>query len=169
MSAHPSTQPGSTAMKFLLPAVAATAAVVAPTIAAARPVTIETTLKPYGGSGAYAAIWVADATGKYKGTLWMAGDRAKYWRHLADWQRASGGRATEVDGITGASIGSGKTLKITVDLADALIDAGYVVHVDTSVENGRDVSADALAPLASDQAGRAVAGKGYVKTLKVSF
>jgi hypothetical protein len=158
-----------TAVKILLPAVAATAAFVAPTIASARPVTIETSMKAYGGPGAYAAIWVADAAGKYKGTLWLAGDAAKYWRHLADWQRASGGRASEVDGITGASVGSGKTLKITVDLADALIDAGYVVHVDTAVEDGRDVSADALAPLAADQSGKPVAGKGYVKTLKVSF
>ena len=156
-------------MKILLPAVAVTAAFVAPTIAAARPVTVETTMKAYGGSGAYAAIWVSDAAGKYKGTLWMAGDRAKYWRHLADWQRASGGRAAEVDGITGASIGSGRTLKITVDLADALIDAGYVVHVDTAVEDGRDVSADALFPLAAAQSGKPVTGKGYVKTLKVTF
>ncbi len=156
-------------MKFVLPVVAATAAFVVPTVASARQVTIETTMKAYGGNGAYAAIWVADASGKYKGTLWMAGDRAKYWRHLTDWQRASGGRASEVDGITGASIGSGRTLKITVDIADALIDAGYVVHVDTSVEDGRDVSADALAPLATAQTGKPVAGKGYVKSLKVSF
>ncbi|MCE1235761.1 MAG: DUF2271 domain-containing protein [Hyphomicrobiales bacterium] len=156
-------------MKFVLPVAAATAAFVAPTMASARQVTIETTMKAHGGNGAYAVIWVADAAGKYKGTLWMAGDRAKYWRHLADWQRASGGRSTEVDGITGASIGSGRTLKITVDLADALIDAGYVVHVDTSVEDGRDVSADALAPLSAGQSGKPVAGKGYVKSLKVTF
>lgn len=156
-------------MKFVLPVAAATAAFVAPTMAAARQVTIETTMKAYGGPGAYAAIWVADAAGRYQGTLWMAGDRAKYWRHLADWQRASGGRAAEVDGITGASVGSGRTLKITVDLADALIDAGYVVHVDTSVEDGRDVSADAQAPLAAAQSGKPVKGRGYVETLKVSF
>jgi len=155
-------------MKILLPAVAG-AVLALPTAAAARPVTIATTMKAYGGPGAYAAIWVADAAGKYKGTLWMAGNSAKYWRHLADWQRASGGRASEVDGITGASVGSGKTLKITVDIADALIDAGYVVHVDTSVEDGRDVSADAVAPLATDQSGKSVAGKGYVKTLAVNF
>ena len=156
-------------MRYVLPAVAATAALLTPAVASARPLTIETAMKAHGGSGAYAVIWVADAAGKYKGTLWMAGDRAKYWRHLADWQRASGGRAAEVDGITGASVGSGKTLKISVDIADALIDAGYVVHVDTSVENGRDVSADAVVPLAADQSGKPVAGKGYVKTLKVTF
>lgn len=159
-------------MKIALPALAAataTAAFVAPTLAAAKPVTFETTLKAYGGNGAYAVLWVSDAAGRYKGTLWMAGGQAKYWRHLADWQRASGGRAAEVDGITGASVGSGRTLKITVDLADAMIDAGYVVHVDTAVEDGRDVPSDVTVPLSAEQNGKAVAGKGYVKTLKVSF
>ena len=157
-------------MKIALSALAAaTAALVAPTMAQAKQVTFETTLKPYGGNGAYAVIWVADAAGKYKGTLWMAGDRAKYWRHLSDWQRASGGRASEVDGITGASIGSGKTLKITLDLADALIDAGYTVHVDTSVENDRDFPSEVVAPLTAAQNGKPVNGKGYVKTFKVSF
>ena len=156
-------------MKLALPLVAASAALVAPAVAFAKPVTLTTTMKAYGGSGAYAAIWVSDAAGRYKGTLWMAGDRAKYWRHLSDWQRASGGRASEVDGITGASIGSGRTLKITVDIADALIDAGYVVHVDTSVENGSDVSADVVVPLATPQSGKPVAGKGHVKSLTVSF
>ncbi|WP_333825772.1 DUF2271 domain-containing protein [Pinisolibacter sp.] len=156
-------------MKLATSALAATAAFVVPTMAEAKQITFETTLKAYGGNGAYAVIWISDAAGKYKGTLWMAGDRAKYWRHLSDWQRASGGRATEVDGITGASIGSGRTLKITLDLADALIDAGYVVHVDTSVENGRDFPSEVVAPLSSDQNGKPVAGKGYVKTFKVSF
>mgnify|MGYP001565112454 CR=1 FL=1 len=159
-------------MKFSLPLLAATAAataLVAPTMAFAKQVTFATTMKSWGGNGAYAVIWVTDAAGAYKGTLWMSGDRAKYWRHLSDWQKASGGRATEVDGITGASVGSGKTLKITVDVADALIDAGYVVHVDTAVEDGRDYPSDVVAPLATAASGKPVAGKGYVKTLTVSF
>lgn len=159
-------------MKLALPTLAATAATVAfalPSAAAAKPVTLETTLKAYGGPGAYVVLWVADATGKYKGTLWMAGDVPKYWRHLSDWQRASGGRAAEVDGITGASIGSGKTLKITVDVADALLDAGYTVHIDTSVEDGRDNPSEIVAPLAAAQVGKPLAGKGYVKSFKVTF
>lgn len=156
-------------MKIALPVLAATAAFAVPTMAAAKQVTFETTLKSTGGNPAYAVLWVTDAAGAYKGTLWMAGDRVKYWRHLSDWHRATGGRAKDVDGITGASIGSGKTLKITVDIADALIDAGYVVHVDTAVEDGREYPSDVVAPLSAAQSGKPVAGKGYVKTLKVSF
>lgn len=156
-------------MKFVLPAVAATAALVAPALAEARPVTFQTTLKSYGGNSAYVVLYVTDAAGAYKGTVWMAGGKAKYHRHLSDWQRASGGRATEIDGITGASIGSGKTLKITLDLADAMIGAGYQVHVDTAVEDGLDNPSEVVVPLDAAASGKPFAGKGYVKSLTVTF
>lgn len=154
-------------MKMLLPAIATAATVAAPMVAHARPVTIETKLKSYGGDGAYVVLYVTDKAGAYKGTLWMAGGKSRYYRHLADWSQASGGSARAVDGITGASVGAGRTLTITVDLADALIDAGYEVHVDTAVENMRDNPTDAVAPLATTAAGKPVRGRGYVDTLTI--
>jgi hypothetical protein len=156
-------------MKFVLPALVATAAFIAPTFAQARQVTLETTLKAYGGNGAYVALYLLDANGKYKGTLWMAGDKTKFYRHLSDWSRASGGRLAEVDGITGASVGSGKTLKITVDIADALINAGYKLHVDTSVEDGNDNPSEVVVPLDASASGKPSAGDGYVKSFKATF
>jgi hypothetical protein len=156
-------------MKLVVPLVAAAGALLAPITAQARQVTFETTLKNYGGNGAFIVLYVTDAAGKYKGTLWMSGAQVKYYRHLADWQRLSGGRVSEIDGITGASIGSGKTLKISLDLADAMIDAGYVVHVDTAVEDGRDNPSEIVTPLATASSGVTVAGKGYVKTFKTTF
>ena len=156
-------------MKLVLPAVAATAALITPVLAEARQVTFETTLKAYGGNGAYVVLYVTDAAGAYKGTLWMAGGKAKYYRHLSDWQRASGGQPAEIDGITGASIGSGKTLKISLDLADAMIDAGYKVHVDTAVEDGMDNPSEVVAPLDTAASGKPVPGKGYVKSFSITF
>ncbi len=156
-------------MKRALPALAATAVFVVPTLAQARNVTLETTLKPYGGNGAYVALYLTDAAGKYKGTLWMAGEKSKYYRHLSDWARASGARPAEIDGITGASVGSGKTLKISVDIADALIDAGYKIHVDTSVEDGMDNPSEVVAPLDAASSGKVLNGEGYVKAFKVTF
>lgn len=156
-------------MKLALPALAVTAAFAIPTLAQARQVTLETTLKSYGGEGAYVVLYILDAAGKYKGTLWMAGDKAKYHRHLSDWARTSGGKPAEIDGITGASVGSGKTLKISVDVADALINAGYTIHVDTSVEKGMDNPSEVVAPLDAASSGKAVAGDGYVKSFKATF
>jgi hypothetical protein len=152
-----------------LTTLAVAATVVVPTVVEAKTVTFETTLKSYGGRGAYVALYVTDAAGKYAGTLWMAGTKARYYRSLADWARLSGGKTSEVDGITGASVGSGKTLKISVDLADALIDAGYKVHVDTAVEDGMENASEIVVPIATTAAGQAVAGKGYVKSFTVTF
>ncbi len=152
-------------MKKILAALALTTALTLPGVALARPVTLTTTLKSYGGDGAYLAIYVTDAKGAYAGTLWMAGGKAKYYEHLADWYRATGGNAAEINGITGASVGAGRTLEITLDLADALFDAGYTLHVDAAVEDMRDSPNDVSVPLTSANAGQAVQGRRYVASL----
>lgn len=139
------------------------------TPALARDVTITAAMKSYGGEGAYLALYLTDAQGVYQGTLWVSGHKAKYWRHLSDWYRATGGAPVGVDAITGASVGSGRTLSVTVDLADALIDAGYQIRVDSSVEDGADRPADAVAPLTTAGNGQPVSGKGYVRSLQYDF
>lgn len=51
-----------------------------------------------------------------------------------------------------------------MDLADALIDAGYRVRVDIAVEDQRENRADVVAPLSG--AGAPLAGRGYVETFR---
>jgi hypothetical protein len=153
--------------------IAATLAVIAalgfPALAEAREITFTTKLKPYGGSGAYVALYVTDGNGQYLGTLWMAGGQAKYYRHLSDWKRATRGDLREIDGITGASVGSGKTLTFKLDLADALIDAGYQIRIDAAVEDMGDSPAEIVVPLNSNAVGQAVDGRGYVESFSYSM
>lgn len=149
-------------MRSILAALALTTALTLPGIAMARPVTLTTTLKTYGGDGAYLAIYVTDAKGAYAGTLWMAGGKSKYYEHLSDWYRATRGNTAEINGITGASVGAGRTLEITLDLADALFDAGYTVHVDAAVEDMRDSPNEVAVPLTAAGAGQTVQGRRYV-------
>lgn len=134
-----------------------------PGVLQARPVTLTTQLKNYSGDGAYLAIYVTDAAGKYQKTLWVAGKKTKYYKNLRDWARGSGMRASEFDGVSGASVGSGKTLKVTVELADALIDAGYEIRIDTAVEDERDNPGELRVPLTSANKTKPTAGRGYVK------
>lgn len=155
-------------MKPMWPFVVAASALAAPSIGSARQVALETQLKDYGGGGAYVAIYVTDAKGAYQSTLWLAGPKAKYWRHLRDWHRASGGKA-KVDGISGASVGAGRTLRVTVDLADALLDAGFQIHIDTAVEDMKDNPSEVVIPLTTAGAGKASAGKGYVKSFRYTL
>lgn len=135
-----------------------------PGLAQARPVTLTTQLKNYSGDGAYLAIYVTDAQGKYQKTLWVSGKKAKYYKHLRDWARGSGLKSSEFDGVSGASVGSGRSLKVTADLADALIDAGYEIRIDSAVEDGRDNAADVRVPLTKAGAGKLTAGRGYVQS-----
>ena len=123
-----------------------------------------TTLKDYGGNSAYLAIYVTDKTGAYAGSLWMAGSRSRYFEHLADWYQATGGDTAQINGITGASVGSGRTLEVTLDLQDALFDAGYTLHIDAAAENMRDSPNDVVVPLTSAGAGKAVKGRRYISS-----
>ncbi|KVD86663.1 Tat pathway signal protein [Burkholderia sp. ABCPW 14] len=155
-------------MKHALPIAALAGALAAPSLASARQVTFETQLANYGGDGAYIVLYVTDRAGRYQGTLWMAGRQTKYYRHLRDWYRATGGSA-RLDGITGASVGAGKTLRATLDVADALLDAGYEIHIDTAVEDMNENASEVVVPLTSAGAGKAVKGRGYVKSFRYSL
>jgi hypothetical protein len=153
-------------MKKITASICLASCIALPGIAHARQVTLTTQLQNYGGEPAFLAFYVTDAKGQYKKTLWVAGKKAKYYKNLRDWARGSGLKTAEFDGVTGASVGSGKTLKVTVELADALIDAGYEIRVDSAVEDQRDNPADVRVPLTATGAGKPSAGRGYIKSFQ---
>ena len=148
----------------LMTALASACTLALPALTEARTLTLNTQLKPYGGDGAYLAVYLTDAKGAYVRTLWVAGGKAKYYKHLADWNRLSAGDPRRLDGITGASVSAGRTLKVTAELADALIDAGYEIRIDAAAEDMRDSPAEIRLPLATAQAGKPTTGKLYIQS-----
>jgi len=98
----------------------------------------------------------------------MAGTKSKYYDHLSGWARASGGRPAEINGITGASVGAGRTLEITLDLADALFDAGYSLRIDAAVEDMRDSPNEVVVPLTKETK-PSVRGRRYVASFAYSM
>jgi hypothetical protein len=154
------------AARSALATLALTTALTVPALATAKPVTLTAELSSYGGDGAYLVLYVTDAQGAYVGTVWMAGGKSKYYQNLTSWYRATGGSPAEIDGITGASVGAGRTLEISVDLADAIFDAGYTLHVDAAVEDMRDSPNEVAVPLTAAGAGRPVPGKRYVASFR---
>ncbi|UUZ48925.1 DUF2271 domain-containing protein [Massilia sp. B-10] len=75
----------------------------------------------------------------------------------------------EFDGVSGASVGSGKSLKVTVELADALIDAYIELRVDSAVEDGRDNPAEARATDQGCPCSKLVKGRGYISALRIDM
>ncbi|MYN12234.1 DUF2271 domain-containing protein [Pusillimonas sp. TS35] len=151
--------------KPLIAALLAATTLSIPALAQSRTVTVSAALKNYGGDGAYLAVYLTDAKGAYVRTLWVAGGKAKYYKHLKDWNRLSAGDAKRLDGVTGASVGAGRTLKVTAELAEALLDAGYEIRIDAAAEDMRDSPAEVRVPLSTAGAGKAYAGKQYVQSL----
>ena len=157
------------ALKTWLPAMLLAGLVTLPAVAQAREVTIDTQLSRYRGDGAYLAIYLTDSRGEYQQTLWVAGKKSKYYKHLSGWARGSKRSLAEYDGLNGASITRGETLQISVNLDDALIDSGYQIRVDAAVEDMRDRPADIIVPITTQGAGKPVNGKGYVQSLTYTF
>jgi hypothetical protein len=156
----------SFALKGTFAALAVALPLLAAVAAEARPVRITTTLNTYGGDGAYLAIYLTDKEGKLQKTLHVAGGKAKYHKHLSGWYRQSGGR---IDGTTGASVGAGKSLTISAEIADTLIDAGFEIRVDSAVEKESDIPADARIAVSKASVGKPAAGRGYVKSLAIDM
>ncbi|MFP6799853.1 MAG: DUF2271 domain-containing protein [Pseudomonas sp.] len=139
-----------------------------PALGQAREITLQTSLKEYRGNDAYLAFYVTDAQGNYQRTLWVSGKKAKYYKHLRDWVR-DGNKPAEYDGLTGASVGSGQTLKVAVELEDALIDAGYEIRIDSAVENKQDNRAEIKVPLTQQPTPVSGSATGYVNTFSYQF
>ena len=156
-------------MKSLIAALALSTALIAPGVALARPVTLTVNMAQYGGPGAYLALYVTDASGAYVGSLWMAGGKSKYYKHLTDWAQMTGGDVAQVDGITGASVGAGQQLQLSMDLSDALFDAGYTLHIDAAAEEMRDSPNEIAVPLTAAGAGQAVRGRRYIADFTYGF
>ena len=161
-------EPETLTMKKLAALLMLATALSVPGMAMARDVSIQTSLTQYGGYPAYLAVYLANPDGSYNSTLWVSGQKTRYYGALRGWARAvSSGGSLNLDGITGASVGSGETLTVHANLADTLLDAGYQIHVDTAVENGGQYADDAVIDLTSAPA--TASGTGYVDTLSLGF
>lgn len=154
-------------MKSLIAALAISTAMTVP--AFAKTVTMTTNMAQYGGRGAYIALYLTDAQGAFAGTVWMAGGKTRYYRHLTDWSRLTGGGNIDVSAVTGPSVGSGQNATLSVDMADALFDAGYTLHMDAAAEEMRDSPNEIEVPLTTAGNGTTVLGKNYIADFTYKF
>lgn len=154
-------------IKSLLAALAISTAITMP--AFAKTVTVTTNMAQYGGRGAYIALYLTDAQGAFAGTVWMAGGKTRYYRHLSDWARLTGGGTVDVSAVTGPSVGSGQNATLSVEMADALFDAGYTLHLDASAEEMRDSPNEIAVPLTTAGNGKTSLGKNYIADFTYKF
>jgi hypothetical protein len=156
-------------MRTLLSSSVLVSALAVASPATAKDLSVSVTLDSYNGPAAYVAAYIVDGKGNYVSTIYAAGSRDKYLRHLARWYRMVARSGNGIDGSTGASIGSGGSLNTSVTIPDKMIDAGYQVIVETAVEEQANIPVDASIALDSANNGKSVKGTGYVNSLSVKF
>jgi hypothetical protein len=140
-----------------------------PGLAYAKDASLAIQMTGFQGPPAYLAVYLAKPDGTYDSTLWVAGGRTEYYRHLRGWIRGVSNTNERIDAVTGASVGSGRTMQVGITIADALIDAGYTIHVDSAVEHGAEYRDDAVLPVDMANSGQVVSGSGYVAAMSVTF
>ena len=135
----------------------------------AAQIKIDLAMKSYSGSRAYLVAYVVDAGGQYVSTLYAAGDREKYLAHMDRWYRMYRRSRGNIDGTTGASMGSTDRVSLQLDIPDSMLNSGMTLRVETAVENQYYVPDDAAIALDDAHNGQTAAGTTYLDTVGISY
>lgn len=154
-------------MKKIFAVLAISTALLATNFAYAKTVSATVTMKGFRGPPAYVAVYLTKPNGQFHSTLSVKGHKSKYRKHLRGWMRGASRSKQRLDGISGASVGSGRSFTVSANVKDALLDAGYQVHVDTAVEDRGEFRSDAAVKVSSANPKVSAKGKGFVKSLQI--
>lgn len=158
-------------MKKTFAALAISTAILMPNLVQAKTISATVTMKNFRGPPAYVAVYLTKPNGQFHSTLSVNGYKNKYRRHLRGWIRGASRSNQPLDGISGASVGSGRTFTVSANIEDTLLDAGYQIHVDTAVEDYGEFRSDAAIEVSSAAPTTSTAnkttGKGFVKSVQI--
>lgn len=150
---------------LLLASVALLGLSAAPSAVAAES-TVVVALDDYDGPEAYFSVYLVDPAGKYARTLWLSGPERVWWPDTKRWFGYFSRNPQDVDAITGASTAAGTRRVLKLDLDPAVIDAGYKIRVETSVEGGKNHQTDVEVDLTHANERVKTAGTGYVRYIR---
>lgn len=123
-------------------------------------------MNDYIGPKAYYSLYLVNPEGRYAETLWVSGPSKVWWPDTRRWFGYYSRSGENVDAITGASTAAGARNVMRVQIDPALIDAGYTLRVETSVEEGENHQQDAEVELTRANERTRHAGTGYVRYIR---
>jgi len=121
----------------------------------------------YTGEGAYIAISLLDAEGKYIETLYVHGDDDEWYFDITEWWEFYGKKRNDIDAITGATISGGKRAITVLEIADDKLDKGYKIRFETAVEDQEYYPADVEFELTSESVKGKKEGKGFIRYVRM--
>jgi len=124
-------------------------------------------MNAYTGEGAYIVVSLINPKGDYEKTLYMMGKDKKWYNGFKEWFKFFS-KTQKLDAKTGASIGGGDRTMVNLDIDDAVVNKGYKLRFESSVEDQKYHLSDVEIPLTTDALAGKVDGKGYIKYIRFS-
>jgi len=136
----------------------------------AKPMTLDVTMKNYYGAPAYVVVYILDANDKYVSTVYLGGSYQRFFQeYMTRWYRMLKRSRRGIDGLTGASVGAGRSFTANFNVPDKLLNKGYTLRVATAVEGQYYIDKDAEVILNDANNGKKVAGTKYVDQMQLNF
>lgn len=140
-----------------------------PSLAGAEEATFLVQLNEYDGDEAYFALYLVDPNDRFVRTLWVSGDEERWYPDQPRWWKYVGRAQEDLLPVTGASTAAGDRTVVRIELEPEILDAGYSVRVDTSVEDQQNFTLDVETELVSAAHGDKIPGTGYVRYLRYKW
>ena len=126
-------------------------------------------LNDYAGDDAYFSLYLVDPSNRFVRTLWVSGDEERWYPDQPRWWKYVGRAQEDLLAVTGASTAPGDRTVIRIDLEPEVMDAGYSVRIDTSVEDQQNHPTDVEVALTPEAQGEKIPGTGYVRYLRYKW
>lgn len=124
-------------------------------------------MNAYTGEEAYIAVSLIDPKGNYDKTLYVMGRDSKWYNGFKDWFKFFS-KTQKVNAKTGASVAGGDRSLVNLEIDDAVINKGYKLRFESSVEDQKYHMTDVEIPLTSEALSGKADGKGYIKYIRFS-
>ena len=121
----------------------------------------------YTGEGAYVVISLLNPEGAYEKTLYVQGDDDEWYSDITEWWKFHGKVRTDIDAITGATIGGGGRNISIIQIGDDKIDSGYKIRFESAVEDQEYYRDDVEFELTSESVKSKVAGHGFIRYVRM--
>lgn len=121
----------------------------------------------YEGENAYVITSLMDPKGNYQSTLHIHGDDDEWYHEISEWWDFFGKKKRNIDGITGATVGGGERNVFLFEVDETILDQGYKIRFETSVEDQKYHTKDLEIPLNSEITQAKMLGTGYIRYVRI--
>lgn len=122
----------------------------------------------YTGEGAYVIVSLLNPDGSYNKTLYVNGNDNEWYFDITEWWQFYGKKRTNLDAITGATIGGGKRSVCMIEIDETKINQGYKIRFETAVEDQEYFANDVEIELTNDIQNKKITGKGFIRYVRLT-